>query len=172
QAGCAHRFSVQKRDLSAQPTNPVACGRTVADNHRVGIDPACGLASRGRRGDPTQSLRHQEKSMNDRVATRHRADSARRGWARGGGLVVLWTLAGSLAAASGQEARRADAAGNGLARYVPRQDVFILLENEGVDAFPEAWHATATYKLLSETRLGALLENFAGQGLDMAIASA
>src|SRR5262245_46885992 len=110
--------------------------------------------------------------MSDRVATRPPRGIARRRRARGPFLGLSLALVGPLSDAPGQEARPAAAAGNRLARYVPRQDVFVLLEYEGVDAFPEAWHATVAYKLLTETKLGALLEDLAGQGIEMAIVSA
>ncbi len=108
--------------------------------------------------------------MGDRTGRWSRSgtpDRRTRGWFLG---IILLT-AGSWGVASGQEARPADAA-NSLARYVPRQDLLMLLEFEGLDAHPDAWHATAAYKLLTETKLGTMLEDLAGQGIEMALASA
>src|SRR5262249_31981795 len=55
-----------------------------------------------------------------------------------------------------------------LASYVPRQDLFLYLELDGLNAHADAWHASAAYKLLNDTKLGALLEDFIGQGVDLA----
>ncbi len=55
---------------------------------------------------------------------------------------------------------------------MPQQDLFLLLEYDGLDAHADAWHASAAYKLLTETKLGALLEDLTGQGIAMALESA
>ncbi len=54
-----------------------------------------------------------------------------------------------------------------LARYVPRQDLVAYLEFDGLDAHADAWKNSAAYKLLNDTKLGALLEDLAGQGLEL-----
>ncbi len=61
--------------------------------------------------------------------------------------------------------------GDSPARYVPRQDLFAYMESEGLDAHPDAWHATAAYKLLTETKLGSMIEDLSRQGLEMAFAT-
>ena len=55
-----------------------------------------------------------------------------------------------------------------LARYVPRQDLLFYLEFDGLDAHATAWRATAAYKLLNDTKLGALVEDLASQGIELA----
>ncbi len=105
--------------------------------------------------------------MKDRATTRFLAGSTgRRVFGRLLAIVVL--VAGSWGIANAQEARPGDS----LARYVPRQKLVGYLEYEGLDAHADAWHATAAYRILTETRLGALLDDLARQGIDMAIASA
>ena len=54
-----------------------------------------------------------------------------------------------------------------LARYVPQKELFFYLEFEGLDAHKELWKKTAAYKLINDTKLGALLEDLAGQGLGL-----
>jgi prepilin-type processing-associated H-X9-DG protein len=105
------------------------------------------------------------------VMDRSRFGSANR-WSRGWFLGIALVVAGSGMTAWAQEAQPAVAARQSLARYVPRQDLIFMLEYEGLDAYPDAWRATAAYKLLTETKLGALMEDLAGQGLQMAFASA
>jgi prepilin-type processing-associated H-X9-DG protein len=111
----------------------------------------------------------------DCVEVRCGAGSSAGRWRVGGrtlGLCLL--LAGTWGTTSGQEARAQAAAGSvaNLARYVPQQDLFLLLEYDGLDAHADDWHASAAYKLLTETKLGALLEDLAGQGIAMALESA
>jgi len=55
---------------------------------------------------------------------------------------------------------------------VPRQDLFGYLEFEGLEAHQKAWRGSASYKLLNDTKLGALLEDLAAQGIEMYQASA
>ena len=54
-----------------------------------------------------------------------------------------------------------------LASYVPRQDLILYLEFQGLDAHAAAWHKTAAYRLLSETKLGTLLEDMAIQAIEV-----
>ena len=54
-----------------------------------------------------------------------------------------------------------------LARAVPRQDLLAYLEFHGLEAHADAWHKTAAYRLLNETKLGALLEELAVQAIDV-----
>ncbi len=65
-----------------------------------------------------------------------------------------------------------EAATRTLARYVPRQDLVFFLEFDGLDSRCAAWRASAAYKLLNETKLGALIEDLAAQGIDLAQQSA
>ena len=44
----------------------------------------------------------------------------------------------------------------------------LYLEFDGLDAHAAAWNASAAYKLLNETKLGALLEDLASQGIELA----
>ena len=53
------------------------------------------------------------------------------------------------------------------ARHVPRQDLLAYLEFDGLDAHADAWRASAAYKLLSDTKLGPLLEDLALQGIEL-----
>ena len=81
-------------------------------------------------------------------------------------------LAMSPERAHGQD-RQPAAAGAGvpatpLARYVPRHDLLFYLEFDGLDAHAAAWKGSAAYKLLNDTKLGALLEDLAGQGIELA----
>jgi hypothetical protein len=54
-----------------------------------------------------------------------------------------------------------------LARYVPGQDLVLYLEFQGVDSHAAAWHKTAAYRLLSETKFGSLLEDMAIQAIEV-----
>jgi hypothetical protein len=60
-----------------------------------------------------------------------------------------------------------DATGRALAHYVPRDDLVLYLEFDGLDARSTAWRSSAAYKLLNETKLGALIEDLAAQGIDL-----
>ena len=53
-----------------------------------------------------------------------------------------------------------------LARYVPAEGLAALVEHNGFAAHPEAWKATAAYKMLNETTLGAMLEDILVQLAD------
>ncbi len=54
-----------------------------------------------------------------------------------------------------------------LARYVPRQHLACYLEFDGLNAHAAAWRASAAYKLLNETKLGALLEDLGTQAIEL-----
>jgi hypothetical protein len=86
-------------------------------------------------------------------------------------LGVSLVLAASSEPARGQGARAAapaDAAARPLARCVPRQDLVAYLEFDGLDAHDGAWKQSAAYKFLNSTKLGALLEDLAAQGVELA----
>ncbi len=56
---------------------------------------------------------------------------------------------------------------------MPKQDkLFFYLEFDGLDAHQAAWKNSAAYKLLNDTKLGALIEDLAGQGIELAQQSA
>jgi prepilin-type processing-associated H-X9-DG protein len=75
-------------------------------------------------------------------------------------------------AASGQQVksppRPASPTTAPLARYVPRQDLGLYFELQGLDAHRAAWRGSAANKVLNNTKLGALLEDLAGQGIELA----
>ena len=58
-------------------------------------------------------------------------------------------------------ARGQDSAGeaSSLARYVPRDNLVIYLEYDGLDAHADAWRKTAAYKILNNTTTGVMLED-------------
>ena len=87
--------------------------------------------------------------------------------------VLLSLLPATLAgAACGQAekspARPAVSSAASLAHYVPRQDLGLYFEFQGLDAHRAAWRGSAAYKILNETKLGALLEDLAVQGIELA----
>ena len=51
---------------------------------------------------------------------------------------------------------------------MPRQDLGLYLEFQGLDLHCAAWRGSAAYKILNETRLGVLVEDLAGQGIELA----
>jgi Protein of unknown function (DUF1559) len=86
-------------------------------------------------------------------------------------LVVFLILASSSPAraqGSRPPARAAGADSASLARYVPGQDLFFYLEFDGLNAHPGAWHGSAAFKLLNDTKLGALIEDLTSQGIELA----
>ena len=46
-----------------------------------------------------------------------------------------------------------------LSRYIPRQDLQIYIEFDGLDAHAEAWQKTAAYKILNTTPAGSMFED-------------
>ena len=89
-----------------------------------------------------------------------------------GGLIVgsILILSASTEPAHGQNLQTSKPAAGSklapLARYVPREGLFFLLEFDGLDAHADAWHRSSAYKLLTGTKLGTLLENLAAQGIE------
>ncbi len=57
-----------------------------------------------------------------------------------------------------------------LARYVPAEELAVLIEHDGLATRPGVWEATATARMLKETPLGAMLADVAVQLLDRALA--
>ncbi len=84
-------------------------------------------------------------------------------------LIAILTLPAqeSLGQQPGPKGAAAGMAVAPLARAVPRQDLFVYLEFHGLDAHADAWHKTAAYRLLNETKLGALLEELAVQAIEV-----
>jgi prepilin-type processing-associated H-X9-DG protein len=84
--------------------------------------------------------------------------------------VLSWIAAAQTGTARGQEPLARPAAGAAqasLARYVPKQDnLFFFFEFDGLDAHQAAWKNSAAYRLLNDTRLGALVEDLAGQTIE------
>jgi prepilin-type processing-associated H-X9-DG protein len=50
-----------------------------------------------------------------------------------------------------------------LARYVPNENLIAFLEFDGLDAHGPAWTGSAVYKVLTQTKMGALLEDVVTQ---------
>ncbi len=99
-----------------------------------------------------------------------RADAAGRRGAGGLALALIAALAAAPVPVRGQEPpaqAKAGAARDSLARYVPKQDnLFFYFELDGLDAHQAAWKNSAAYKLLNDTKLGALVEDLAGQVIE------
>lgn len=57
-----------------------------------------------------------------------------------------------------------------LARYIPRDDLGVYAEFDGVDAHTDAWKKTAAYRMLNETPLGLMLEDVGTQFVDQTLA--
>ena len=91
-------------------------------------------------------------------------------------LLAMIGVAVSLAAttASAQQPKTAamTAAAPPLARYVPKDNLAGLLEFSGLEGHQAAWKATAMSKILSETSMGALLEDILGQLAEKGLANA
>ena len=139
----------------------------------VGIRPsACNLES-GRAGrGPTRDILREGAAMERTRVNSPEADAA--GRTRAGGLalaLILALIAAKPGTARGQAPavqKGAGAAQASLARYVPKQDnLFFYFELDGLDAHSAAWKNSAAYKLLNDTKLGALLEDLTGQGLEL-----
>ena len=54
-----------------------------------------------------------------------------------------------------------------LARLVPKTDLVLYLQFDGLQAHADAWRASAAYKLLNETRLGSVIEDLVLQVVEM-----
>lgn len=86
---------------------------------------------------------------------------------------VAFAVAIALATFSTRAAQSQEPAGAvPLARYFPAKDLIAYVEFDGFDAHGAAWKKTATYKLLTETTTGAMLEAIATQALGALLASA
>jgi hypothetical protein len=71
--------------------------------------------------------------------------------------------------APGQEARPAAQVRDRipLARLIPRENLLAYLEFDGLDGQTAAWKASAAYKLLNDTKLGAVIEDLALQCVEL-----
>ena len=58
-----------------------------------------------------------------------------------------------------------------LPRFVPRDNLILYVDFDGLDAHAETWQKTAAYKMLNQTPLGVMLEEVAAQLLDKALES-
>ena len=107
------------------------------------------------------------------------------GWSRTGcrhagrrliGVLVILVLTLSVEAARGQPPqsapRPAGVSATSLAHYVPRRDLGLYLEFQGLDSAVRGSRGSAAYKALNETKLGVLLEDLARQGIELAQQSA
>ena len=56
-----------------------------------------------------------------------------------------------------------------LARYVPQQDLLFYFEFEGLESHADTWKKTAAYKVLNDTKTGAMLEDLLAQVYDKVI---
>ena len=54
-----------------------------------------------------------------------------------------------------------------MASHVPRKDLLLYFEFKGLDAQAQRWQKTAAYRLLSDTKLGVLLEDIAIQAVEI-----
>ncbi len=89
-----------------------------------------------------------------------------RSWSVTGGVLLASVLAG-FATATAQEVGAPP-----LARYVPSDGLAVLIEHDGLETRPDAWKATATYRMLNETLLGKMLETVTVQLVDRSLAAA
>ena len=85
-------------------------------------------------------------------------------------LALVLALVAPASAQTQPAARLAQATSSSLARYVPKDDLIFFLEFDGLDLHSAAWQKTATYKILTETKMGALLEDITTQLVEKAIA--
>ena len=86
------------------------------------------------------------------------------------------TLAMLSATAGAQATKKAAAAPTPLdprplSRFVPRDNLTLLVEFQGLDLQADAWTKTAAYKMLNETPLGEMLESMTAQLADRAMAN-
>ncbi len=90
-------------------------------------------------------------------------------WCRTSGVVlgVVLVLSATSGWACGQVAAPADGRPLPLARFAPAQDLISYLEFDGVDAHEAAWRASSAHKLLTGTKLGALLEDLVSQYIEL-----
>jgi hypothetical protein len=88
----------------------------------------------------------------------------------------MLALAVATAPARGQQddlkAAPAKLGNENLGRFVPRENLLAYVEFDGLDAHARAWRASAAYKLLNDTKLGALVENLVLQTIALAQQSA
>lgn len=91
--------------------------------------------------------------------------------AAGTALLVASTATAQAPKTKPAQATVPKAAGGGLARFLPGKDLIALVEFDGLDAHAAAWKKSSSYKILTQTKLGALLEDFAKRGLTEALAN-
>jgi prepilin-type processing-associated H-X9-DG protein len=82
-------------------------------------------------------------------------------------LAILVAIAEARAQDEKPKGRAALASTRSPANFVPRQDLLLYFEFKGLDAQADAWQKTAAWRLLSETKLGALLEDMVIQAIEV-----
>src|SRR5436305_1340662 len=87
-------------------------------------------------------------------------------------IALACVVAAGLAAASAAQGPSKPAGPPPLARYFPRQDLVVYAEFDGLDAHRDAWKQTATYRVLTETTTGAMLEQTLARLLDERVVNA
>jgi Protein of unknown function (DUF1559) len=90
-------------------------------------------------------------------------------WCVAAGSILISTILGERSLAQDERAPAAGErnAASPLARLVPRQDLWLYLEFDGLDAHQDSWRKSAAYKLLNETKLGVLLEDLCLQAIEL-----
>ncbi len=87
---------------------------------------------------------------------------------------LVSALLGLLAFASVSEAQSRPAMmakSPSLAKSIPATNLIFYIEFDGLKAHSVAWKKSAIYKLLNETKLGAMTEDLAGQAIEQALAT-
>ncbi len=85
-------------------------------------------------------------------------------------MACAWALAVAAPGLSHAQSRPAPAA-KPLARYVPAKDLIFYVEVDGLDAHAAAWKKSALYKVLNETKMGAMLDDLLAQGITQMLAA-
>ena len=90
-------------------------------------------------------------------------------------MTIAVVCAGALALAAARDglaqSRPAAGADRPLARYIPANDLLLYVEIDGLDAHAPAWKKSALYRLLNETKLGAMLDDLLAQGVTQFLAA-
>ncbi len=92
----------------------------------------------------------------------------RHAWRWGGLIVALSVVSAGTPTASAQAAKAKPAAPTPVdtkpvSRYIPREGLLFYAESEGLEVHQDAWQKTAAHKMLTETKLGAMLEAMSAQ---------
>lgn len=93
-----------------------------------------------------------------------------------GGLLLALAVTAAAASPAAAQATKAKppaptaADARPISRYIPRDNLVVFVESEGIDAHADAWKKTAAARMLNETPLGAMLEAVGAQLADRALA--